>query len=127
MTFTFSVLSEYLVGEGERVQRAAFNAIRLLLQHGLQPKFFQEEKQSNKPTKGKSKRDENILELLKFSELSLNEEVKNMRAGGSKLLSGKDKLMIHMLYLLTSRFQGVFDLVLRIIQTFVEKVGAEMK
>lgn len=126
MTFTFSVLSEYLVGEGERVQRAAFNAIRLLLQHGLQPKFFKEE-QSNNPAKGKSKRDENILELLKFSELSLNEEVKNMRAGGSKLLSGKDKLMIHMLYLLTSRFQGVFDLVLRIVHTFVEKVGAEVK
>ena len=50
-----------------------------------------------------------------------------MRAGGSKLLSGKDKLMIHMLYLLTSRFQGVFDLVLRIVHTFVEKVGAEVK
>ena len=125
MTFTFSVLSEYLVGEGERIQRAAFNAIRLLLQHGLQPKFFKED-QSGKPTKGKSKRDQNILELLKFSELSLNEEVKNMRVGGSKLLSWRDKLIIHMLYLLTSRFQGVFDLVLRIVQTFVEKVGAEI-
>jgi hypothetical protein len=125
MTFTFSVLSEYLVGEGERVQRAAFNAIRLLLQHGLQPKFFKED-QSAKPIKGKSKRDQNILELLKFSELSLNEEVKNMRVDGSKLLSWRDKLIIHMLYLLTSRFQGVFDLVLRIVQTFVEKVGAEI-
>jgi hypothetical protein len=44
------------------------------------------------------------MELLKFNELSLNEEIKNMRKGGSKLLSGKDRLINHMLYLLTSRF-----------------------
>jgi hypothetical protein len=41
---------------------------------------------------------------MKFSELSLNEEVKNMRRGaisGPKSMSGKDKVIIHMLYLLT--------------------------
>lgn len=70
------------------------------------------------------------MELLKFSELSLNEEVKSMRRGqiaGSKTLSGKEKVVIHMLYLLTSRFAPVYDLILKLIQTFIEKVGANLE
>jgi len=34
--------------------------------------------------------------------------------------------MIHMLYLLTSRFASVYDLVLKLVQTFIERVGAEV-
>lgn len=51
-----------------------------------------------------------------------------MRRGAQtgKQLSGKDKLVIHMLYLLTSRFAPVYELVLRLIQTFIDKVGAEV-
>jgi hypothetical protein len=67
---------------------------------------------------------------MKFSEMSLNEEVKNMRKGaisGSKSLSGKEKVIIHMLYLLTSRFTPVSDLILRLVQTFIEKVGASLE
>ena len=126
LAFTLSVLSEYLVCESERIQRAAFNGIRLIIQHGLQQKFFKTEQ--IKSEKAKSKRDQNIVELLKFDELTLNEEVRNMRRSGGqgKQLSGKDKLVIHMLYLLTSRFSPVYDLVLKLVQTFIEKVGAEI-
>lgn len=35
LTFTLSVLSEYLVCESERIQRSAFSGIRLIIQHGL--------------------------------------------------------------------------------------------
>jgi hypothetical protein len=44
------------VGENERVQRAAFSGMRLLLQHGLQPKFFKA-KEATKDESKKSKRD----------------------------------------------------------------------
>lgn len=134
MTMTFSVLCEYLCSESPRIRNAGFSAIRLIIQHGLSPKFFAVESHPDKaekaPAKAKSKRDQNILDLMKFSEMSLNEEVKNMRKGaisGSKSLSGKEKVIIHMLYLLTSRFTPVSDLILRLVQTFIEKVGASLE
>lgn len=60
--------------------------------------------------------------------MTLNEEVKNMRKGAAsgKVLNGKDKLVIHMLYLLTARFADAYELVLKIVQTFIEKVGADL-
>jgi hypothetical protein len=68
------------------------------------------------------------MELLKFDELTLNEEVKSMRkhTASGKQIRGQDKLIIHMLYLLTSRFTSVYDHVLRLIQTFIEQVGADV-
>lgn len=80
MTMTFSVLCEYLANENERIRRAAFSAIRLIIEHGLHKKFFAVAV-IKENAKAKTKRDENILELLKFSELSLNEEVKSIRKG----------------------------------------------
>ena len=80
MTMTFSVLCEYLVNESERIRRAAFSAIRLIIEHGLHSKFFTVTV-INENAKTKTKREQNILELLKFSELTLNEEVKSMRKG----------------------------------------------
>jgi hypothetical protein len=43
LAFTMSVLSEYLVCGSERIQSAAFSGIRLIIQHGLKPKFFKPE------------------------------------------------------------------------------------
>jgi hypothetical protein len=40
MTMCFSVLSEYLVNENERVRRAAFSAVRIIILHGIDKKFF---------------------------------------------------------------------------------------
>lgn len=122
--FTMSVLSEYLVGESNRIRRAAFSGIRLLLQHGLATKFFKPEPE--KANEKKKSKGNDILELLKFNELTLNEEVKNMRKNTGKVISGKDKLVIHMLYLLTSRFSQEYELVLKLVQTFIEKVGSEI-
>lgn len=48
-------------------------------------------------------------------------------SGSKKALSGKEKVVIHMLYLLTSRFATVYDLVLKLVQTFIEKVGSELE
>jgi hypothetical protein len=48
-------------------------------------------------------------------------------AASGKVLSGKDKLVIHMLYLLTTRFADAYDFVLKIVQTFIDKVGSELQ
>ena len=41
--------------------------------------------------------------------------------------SPEDKLLIHMCYLITNRFEADYGLVLRIVKSFVEKVGRVLK
>ena len=42
-------------------------------------------------------------------------------------MSAQDKIVIHMCYLMTTRFEQVYDLVLKLVKTFIEKVGDALK
>ena len=68
ITLACSVFCEYLVADSERVKNAGFSAMRMILSHGLKPRFFTQSKQGKGET-------EKILELLNFDALSLSEEV----------------------------------------------------
>ena len=100
--------------------------MRLIIQHGLKPWLFKAVL-----TKTKKKGDvDGVLELLKFDALTLSEEVKNVRqssGAGFSSLSQQDKIMIHMCYLLTTRFEKVYDLVLKLVKTYIEQVGAVLQ
>jgi len=70
------------------------------------------------------------MELLKFDALTLSEEVKNVRQSSGAAyssISAQDKIVIHMCYLLTTRFEHVYDLVMRLVKTFIENVGSCLK
>lgn len=73
ITLACSVFCEYLVASSERVKRAGFSAIRLILSHGLKPRLFVV-KGNSQSQGGKSETDK-MLELLKFDALTLSEEV----------------------------------------------------
>ena len=73
ITLACSVFCEYLAGSNMRIQRAGFSAIRLIIAHGCKPWLFKAA-----PQKGKKKEDD-VMELLKFDALTLSEEVKNVR------------------------------------------------
>lgn len=60
------------------------------------------------------------MDALSLDLMSLGEEIMNMRRGnGSQQLSGSDKLIIHLRYLLTSRFEETQDLSLKLVKTFI--------
>jgi len=66
------------------------------------------------------------VDILNLDALSLNEEIVNIRRGGTQKQAGftnGDKILIHMRYLLSTRFEDSLDLVFKILQTFVEQVG----
>ena len=73
ITLACSVFAEYLVADSERVKNAGFSAMRLILSHGLKPRFFQENKNKSESEK--------MLELLNFDALTLSEEVEKTRTG----------------------------------------------
>lgn len=103
VTHACSVFCEYLVASSERVKCAGFSAIRLMLSHGLKPRFF-----IVKGDSGKSTETEKMLDLLKFDALSLTAEVENTRKGQSTFknnLTPQERIVIHMAYLLTARFE----------------------
>lgn len=74
ITLACSVFCEYLVADSDRVKNAGFSAMRLILSHGLKPRFFQQ-----KPSK--KTESEKMLELLNFDALSLSAEVEKTRSG----------------------------------------------
>lgn len=128
VTLACSVFCEYLVASSERVKRAGFSAMRLILAHGLKPRFFVI-KGNGAPGQGKSET-EKILDLLKFDALTLSEEVQSTRTGQSRFknnLTPQERIVIHMCYLLTVRFQDEYDVVLRLVATFVQKVGVALE
>ena len=91
--------------------------MRVIIQHGLKPWLFKAV-----PTKNKKKVDD-VLELLNFDALTLSEEVKKVRqssGAGFSTMSAQDKIVIHMCYLMTTRFENVYDLVLKLVKTFIE-------
>lgn len=68
------------------------------------------------------------LDFLNLDALSLNEEMINMRRGGSSNgLSYQDKVILHLRYLLTSRFEESHDLSLKLMKTFISTVGSSVK
>jgi hypothetical protein len=95
LTITFSVLCEYLTSETTRIRSAAFAAIRLIITYGLKPQFLQTQSKDD------------ITSILNFDALTISEEVDNIRNDrrSKKKLSGQDKLLIHICYLLSSRFE----------------------
>ena len=123
ITLACSVFCEYLAGDNSRLQRAAFSAMRLILSHGLKPWLL-------KDLGGTKKKKDDMLELLKFDALTLSEEVKNVRdsaGGGFSQMTPQDKIVIHMCYLLTNRFEHVHSLVLKLVKTFIEQAGTGLK
>ena len=71
-----------------------------------------------------------MVELLNFDALSLSEEVQKTRNGKTSFgntLSPQERIVIHMCYLLTTRFQDEYDLVLKLVAAFISKVGAALE
>jgi len=95
--------------------------MRLLISYGLTKKLLVED--------GTTKKDDDLTDILNLDALTISEEVKSMRKDNltSNKMSVNDKLLIHICYLLTSRFEEVQDLVLRIVCAFIAKVGSALK
>ena len=92
----FSGFSEYLLNTTVRVRNAAFSAMRLILSQGVKRDHFSD----------KSQQTAAASELLSLDMMSLGEEMVSLRRGeDSRSLSNGDKLVIHLRYLLTSRFE----------------------
>lgn len=101
--------------------------MRLILSHGLKPRLFVSKQQTQ--GQGSKSETEKILELLKFDALTLSEEVQSTRTGQSRFknnLTPQERIVIHMCYLLTTRFQDEYDSVLRLVSTFIARVGAAL-
>ncbi len=90
----FSVFSEYLLNTTLRVRNAAFSALRIILQQSLKKEQFKE-----------TSSDQSMLDLISLDAMSLSEEISNIRKGGAQHISDADKVIIHLRYLLTSRFE----------------------
>jgi len=60
--------------------------------------------------------------------MTISEEVENIRNDrrSKKKFSAKDKLLIHVCYLLSTRFEEHYELVLKLISTFVGKIGSAL-
>ena len=116
VSITFSVFSEYLLNTTLRVRNAAFSALRLILSQSLRRDYFNDKTQQS------------TTDALALDMMSLGEEIQNMRRGeDSKNLSNGDKLIIHLRYLLTSRFEESQDLALKLMKTFIQRVGSALK
>jgi hypothetical protein len=76
--------------------------MRLIFEHGLNKRLFG---MIGKDTKTIQKVDDSLI--LNFDALSLAEEVKQIRANRISGKSPKEKLLIHICYLLTERFTVV--------------------
>jgi hypothetical protein len=99
ITIAFSVFCEYLCSQTERVQRAAAQAIRIIFSNGISPSLFQ--------IKESKKSEDDITAILSLDALTISEEVENIRNDrrSKKKFSAQDKLLIHVCYLLSTRFE----------------------
>jgi len=97
VTIAFSVFCEYLCAQTERVQRAASSAIRIIFSNALTPQLFTL----------KDNQSDDITAILKFDALTISEEVDNSRNDrrSRQKFSAQDKLLIHVCYLLSTRFE----------------------
>ena len=60
--------------------------------------------------------------------LTISEEVENIRNDrrSKKKYSAQDKLLIHVCYLLSTRFEEHYEMVLKLISTFIGKIGSAL-
>ena len=109
LTIAFSVFCEYLACDTDRIRRAAFSALRLLITHGLKIAFFKESVQE----KGKL----DIESIMNLDAMTISEEVENIRNDrrSKKKLTPQEKFLIHICYLLSSRFEMQYEHVLKLI------------
>ena len=113
----FSVFCEYFQHANAKIKNAAYSALRLLVQQGLKKEYFANNGGNNKS---------NTQEILSLDALTLNEEISNMRkgAGGRSGVTNADKIVIHMRYLLTSRFDDSQEQALKLMKAFIQTVGS---
>ena len=93
--------------------------MRLIITHGLKPRFFvNQASKAGKGNSGAKSETDKMLELLKFDALTLSEEVESTRRGQAAYktnLTAQERIVIHMCYLLTTRFEEEYAHVLKLI------------
>jgi hypothetical protein len=89
--------------------------MRLIFEHGLNRKLMGS---IGKESKAQQKVDDSLI--LNFDALSLAEEVKQIRSNRISGKSPKEKLLIHVCYLLTDRFTVVQDSVFRLMKSVIQ-------
>ena len=111
------MFSEYLVAQTDRVRKAAGIAIRFIISKGLSTQLFDFHEES--------KAQSDLQAILSLDALTISEEVDNIRNDrlSKKKMSAKDKLLINVCYMLSVRFQPCYDIVLKLIAAFIQKVG----
>lgn len=119
VTIAFSVFCEFLVAETERVQNAALTAMKLIITHGLSQNLFR---------LNDSVQSSDITAILSLDALTISQEVDNIRNDRRtrKQYAPQDKLLIHICYLLSTRFEEKYDMVLKVISAFILKVGVAL-
>jgi hypothetical protein len=60
-----------------------------------------------------------VLDGLNFEALNLNDDIKKLQAR----FTPQEKLIFHLRYLMTTRFEDSFEIILRLVTTFVNQVG----
>ena len=66
-------------------------------------------------------------DALLLDAMFIGEEINNIRRGtASAQLSNADKLIIHLRYLLSNRFEESQDLALKLMKTFIQTVGSAL-
>ena len=90
--------------------------MRLIITYGLKPALFVSDEPQPK---------NDITSILNLDVLTISQEVDNIRNDrrSKKQYSAQDKLLIHLCYLLSTRFEDQYELVIKLIHTFVEKAG----
>jgi len=69
---SFSVFCEYFINTSSRVRNAAFSALRIILTHCIKKEHFMAKPVNN-----------HASEILNLDALTLDEEMSNLRKGGS--------------------------------------------
>jgi hypothetical protein len=106
----FSVFCEYLLNTTARIRNAAFTALRMITSQALKKEYFQA---------GSIQSQAKSTDALLLDAMSLGEEVINLKRGAPTQMSNADKLIIHLRYLLTSRFEESQELALKLMKTFI--------
>lgn len=93
--------------------------MRIIISNGLTPALFSIEV---------TEKSDDITAILSLDALTISEEVENIRNDrhSRKNFSAQDKLLIHICYLLSTRFEPQYEMVLKLISTFVLKVGVSL-
>ena len=88
--------------------------MRLVFSYGLSKRLFTNIDGKNP----KAKKEDAESLILNFDALTITEEIKRTRHDKISSRSPKEKLLIHMCYLLTERFTKVHDSIFRLLKAF---------